>query len=397
MTDNATTARHIRLWHKDFWKISAVNLFTALSVYMLLPVLPLWLSSRLSMSPLQVAIAMAAPGVGVFLFGSMCSFLVQKYRRNKVCITAMALLAATIVAITYVADSATLIEELQLTFASVLVLRLLTGAFFGLAYLVLNSTLVVDCCETAERTLANIVSAWCYRLAMVGGPLIGLLLWHEVGAQNVFYVSAALCLVSAATLWSVNFPFKAPEETVRTFSFDRFLLPSSMALSVPVAVVSASLVLVMLSPLTVANSVFLIIGLLAAIPVQHIALNGVGRGWRVFGAAALLIASAVLSFFGGNVILAATARIIFAFAAALIVCNLHYALTETADHCQRGTAQSTFVLFSEFGVAVGVLLYLIPLTSTATDIAEVVLALSILAALCLALFTKRFIARKVKD
>lgn len=395
MTDTANTARHIRLWHKDFWKISAVNLFTALSVYMLLPVLPQWLSARLALSPVQMAVAMAAPGVGVFLFGGVCSFLVQKYRRNKVCITAMALLAATVVAITYAADNAVMLEERQLTFPCVLVLRLLTGAFFGLAYLVLNSTLVVDCCETAERTEANIVSAWGYRLAMVGGVLLGLLLQQKMDVRNVCYVSAALCILSAVTLWSVDFPFKAPEETVRTFSLDRFLLTSSMALAVPVAIVSASLVLVLLSSLTVENSLFLLAGLLAAIPVQHIALKGVVRGWRVFGAAVLLIVSAVLGFFYESEILIATARTVFALAAALIVCNLHYALTETADHCQRGTAQSTFVLFTEFGAALGVLLCLVPLTSSRLDIAEAVLALSILAALVLALFTRRFIARKV--
>ena len=170
MAEGTANGSRTMLWHKDFCKICAVNFFIALSVYMLLPVLSDWLGKELGLSPMQVAVSVAIPGIGAFFFGGTCSYLTQKYRRNMVCIIAILLLAANILAIKYIADKAEWLRQADLALCCVLVSRFFLGAFFGLAYLVLNSTLTIDCCDTSRRTRANTVSARIYLAATVGGP-----------------------------------------------------------------------------------------------------------------------------------------------------------------------------------------------------------------------------------
>ena len=79
-------AEHIGLRHRDFKKLCLANFLFALYVYMLLPVLPLWMTEMTELSRFQMSSVMAAFGVGVFSLGAFSSYLIQRYRRNKVCI-----------------------------------------------------------------------------------------------------------------------------------------------------------------------------------------------------------------------------------------------------------------------------------------------------------------------
>ena len=81
--NSQNTPVHIKLWHKDFWRMALANMFLTMSVYMLIPILPLWMLGK-GFSSSQVGCVMGAFGVGVFLFGGFCTYLVQKYRRNHI-------------------------------------------------------------------------------------------------------------------------------------------------------------------------------------------------------------------------------------------------------------------------------------------------------------------------
>jgi MFS family permease len=84
--NSQNTPVHIRLWHRDFWLMAIANLLLTAAVYILVPTLPQWLVQTQGLSMLETGVAMAAFGVGLFVFGAFVSFLVQHYRRNVVCI-----------------------------------------------------------------------------------------------------------------------------------------------------------------------------------------------------------------------------------------------------------------------------------------------------------------------
>ena len=82
--DTQNTPVHFKLWHRDFWLLAIANLFLMTSTYMLIPALPPYLMQA-GFSSLEVGSIMGAYGIGIFLLGGFCSYLVQKYRRNHVC------------------------------------------------------------------------------------------------------------------------------------------------------------------------------------------------------------------------------------------------------------------------------------------------------------------------
>ena len=141
--NSQSTPVHIRLWHKDFWLMAIANFLLSMTVYMLVPTMPQWLVETQQLGMVQAGIAMAAFGVGLFCLGAFISYLVQHYRRNMVCIYAVLAEALLIGALYY-------IDGLHMRVADpifIYVQRLAQGAAFGLAQMVLTSTLIIDTSE----------------------------------------------------------------------------------------------------------------------------------------------------------------------------------------------------------------------------------------------------------
>jgi predicted MFS family arabinose efflux permease len=82
--DTQNTPVHIKLWHKDFWRLCFANLLLMSSVYMLVFAIPYFLIQE-KYQMWQIGCVLLAYGLGLFLFGGFCSYLVQRYRRNMVC------------------------------------------------------------------------------------------------------------------------------------------------------------------------------------------------------------------------------------------------------------------------------------------------------------------------
>lgn len=93
-----------------------------------------------------------------FLFGGFCSYLVQRYRRNMVCQLSIWVWLFAFRFFTIWIRSGT-----SGFFEVLLAVRFLLGAFLGLAQMSLASTLVIDSCESFQRTEANYITSWFAR------------------------------------------------------------------------------------------------------------------------------------------------------------------------------------------------------------------------------------------
>lgn len=340
--------RHIDLHHKDFKKLCVANFLFAVSTYMMLPVLLLWTNDILDFDRCQGALGILAFGIGTFSFGGFCSYLIQRYRRNKVCILSMLLLALTSVALAYYS------QELPHHFSQkeisgiVFALRFLSGAFFGLAFLILNSTLIVDCCESANRTRANVVSLWFYRFAVVVGPLLGFLMYKETGIVNTMYYSALVAVISVGILSSVQFPFKAPDETVRLFCLDRFFNPSSYPLIFMTIAVAKVMGITLVSCKEASCFFLLLLGFVIAIGVRSFMAKAKSNHAFVYISMLILAFGIFCLSYESSVGYVLTGYGVAALSSALQVLFIN-----VGDHCQRGTSQSTYILSFELGIAAG--------------------------------------------
>ena len=348
--NSQSTPVHIRLWHKDFWLMAIANFLLAMTVYMLVPTMPKWLLETQQFSMTDAGIAMGAFGVGLFLLGAFISYLVQHYRRNLVCIYAVIAEALLIGAIYY-------IDGLHMRVADpmiVIVQRLAQGAAFGLAQMVLTSTLIIDTSESFQRTEANHSAAWFSRFALSMGPMAGLLIGRLAGFHYVLLSTIACALAVVVLVLVVNFPFRAPQDDIPTVSLDRFFLPHGFPLFVNLQLITIAVGIILSVVLSEHFYSMMMVGFAAAILSQRFVFKDAELKSEVV-TGLILIGAALLMMITRNLpIVMMAAPLFIGMGTGLIGSRFLLFFIKLSRHCQRGTSQSTFLLGWESGIAWGV-------------------------------------------
>ena len=374
--NSQSTPVHIRLWHRDFWLMAIANFLLTTSVYMLVPTMPQWLLKVQAFSPVETGIAMAAFGFGLFTLGMFVSFLVQHYRRNQVCVAAVIAVAALIGLLYYLDGQLFQFCDLQL----VIIQRFTLGAAFGLAQMVLTSTLIIDTSESFQRTEANHSAAWFSRFALSIGPMAGLLLERLVTYHVMLLAAMGCAAVVVLLILLVHFPFRAPEEDVPMVSLDRFFLPHGFPLFVNLQLITLAvgiLFSVMLSELFFA---MMMVGFLGALLAQRFVFTNAEVKSEVVSGLILMIAALLMLLTRTQQIVHFAAPAFIGFGLGLIGSRFLLFFIKLSRHCQRGTSQSTFLLGWESGIAWGLglgyaLFYAQPSRALIVSLALIVLAL----------------------
>ena len=338
-TQNAPV--HIRLWHRKFWMMAIANLLLSASVTILIPTMPLWMQYVEGLSVQETGLAMGAFGVGLFSLGGLCSFLVQHYRRNMVCVWAVVALAVT-VALPYYLHGVGLWP--------IVLLRLLQGATFGLAQIVLTSTLIIDTSESLMRTEANHSAAWFGRLALSLGPMAGLLLYPQMGFGVVSFAALGCLAVTAVLILLVHFPFRVPTDHLHVWSLDRFFLTSGWPLFVNLLLLMMPIGMLLSSHLDAQFYALMMTGFLLALLAQRFVFRDADLKSEVVSGMLFVAASLLIMLFALQSPLLAP---FLGLGLGLIGSRFLLFFVKLSHHCQRGTAQSSFLLGWESGLALG--------------------------------------------
>ena len=378
-----STPVHIKLWHKDFWLLLVADLLLTTAVYVLIPTMPKWLMETENFSTLETGLSMGAFGLGLYLLGAQCSWLVQRYRRNVVCMWAVIGLALDMVLLWYIDG----LHSEFVEFWVILLLRLLLGATFGLAQMVLASTLIIDTCESHQRTEANHSAAWFARFALSVGPLAGLLVYGMLGFDKVLYGGIGCALLAVVLIKLVTFPFRAPEEGVHVASFDRFLLSHGEALFTNLLLVSITMGLVLSLPLEVLFYALMMGGFLLALLAQRFVFRNAELKAEVVSGLILMLAALLVLLVAPT---SPVAPLLMGLSVGIIGSRFLLFFIKLSRHCQRGTSQSTFFLSWETGIALGVGLGYAAFYEQHDTLLYVCLALTVVALLMYHFFTHQW-------
>lgn len=332
------TPVHMRLWNRDFWLLAMANLLLTMAVCM-----QMVMACRIAPSAQEAAWAMAAFAIGMLLAGPFVSFLVERFRRNKVCVHAIIVVAACLVLPALWSDVAN----------GFVWVRAVTGAGFGLAEMVLYSTLVVDTCESHQRTEANYAVAWFGRLALALGPFTALVMYHKWGGAYVAWTATALALTAMVLVLVVSCPFRFPDDNRRLMSLDRFLLPSAWLLMALLFVIMAAVGMVIATQMN--DKLFfalLLVGFMMAIVAEKIVfINAELKSEAVAGLVLLVFALLLMMARGEQA--GVMAPIMVGLGTGIVGSRFLLFFIKLSDHCQRGTSQSSFFIVWETGLATG--------------------------------------------
>ena len=348
--NSQNTPIHVRLWHRDFWLMSFANMLLAMSVYILVPSLPIWLLETERFCQLEVGLSMAAFAVGLYLFGPFCSWLVQRFRRNRVCIYSIALMIGSVSILYYVQG---LRSEL-IEFWVILLQRILLGATFGLAQMILSSTLIIDTSESDKRTEANHSAAWFSRFAMSIGPIVGLVMFYYQNFDAVLLSSVFCAACAIVLILTVNFPFRTPSDTIHLVSLDRFFLPSSVPLYLNLMVIATVVGMMMSLGLSDRFYAVIMAGFLCALLAQRFVFRDAELKSEVITGLILLIAVLIMIYTRPLPIVWYIAPLFLGMSIGIVGSRFLLFFIKLSRHCQRGTSQSMYFLSSETGVALGI-------------------------------------------
>ena len=348
--NSQNTPVHIRLWHRDFWLMAMANLLLTMAVYVLIPVMPKWLLQTENITIQETGMIMGAFGVGIFLFGYLTSWLVQRFRRNIACIWAILLMAAMLGWLYYL----DLQKSQFFDFPILLVQRLALGAAFGVAQMILSSTLIIDTCESFQRTEANHSASWFSRFALSLGPLTGIIVDRLSGFSTVLLVAIGCSLVAIIFIMLVHFPFRTPEENVRVMSLDRFFLPQGWPLIINLMVVTFVVGLLLSMTTSELFYVMVMVGFFAALLAQRFMFHNADLESEVITGLVLTGVALLMMLTRQQTIVSFAAPMFIGFGLGIIGSRFLLFFIKLSRHCQRGTAQSTFFLSWESGLALGI-------------------------------------------
>ena len=340
------TPIHIKLWHKDFWLLVIADLLLTMSVYVLIPIMPLWLMDTENFTPVETGLSMGAYAVGLYLFGAQCSWLVQRYRRNVVCMWSIILVGLSVALLWYIDGLRSEFVE----FWVIMLQRLLMGAAFGLAQMILSSTLIIDTCESFQRTEANHSAAWFSRFALSLAPIGGLVAYEMLGFDKVLWGAIGCAVLSVLLIRTVSFPFRAPEEGVHVASLDRFLLPYGLVLYFNLLLMTTVVGLVLSQPLGVEFYAMLMGGFLLALLAQRFVFRDADLKSEIISGLFMLVAALLIQWvYPASPI----APLLMGLSIGIIGSRYLLFFIKLSRHCKRGTSQSTFFLSWETGITLG--------------------------------------------
>ena len=381
------TQIHISKWQRGFWLLAIANFLVAMSVYVLVPVMPLWLMEGEGFSAHDAGLAMGAFGVGIFALGGFCSYLVQRYRRNRICMEAIILMVICITLLHSFFQHDFGAVEKWWVFAQ----RILFGAVYGLAEMVLASTLIIDKCTSSMRTEANHSTSWFSRFAVALGPMVGLIVYHLTGSfWRVILVSDVCVIISLLLIRAVKFPFRAPEENTHVFSLDRFFLTQGTPLFFNIFLIMLPVGMLFSLALPWMFYAMMMVGFVLALMAQRFVFqNAELKSEVVTGMILIVAAMQIMHVYSIDKVIYVAPTMI-GLAIGIIGSRFLLFFIKLSRHCQRGTSSSTFLLGWESSIAIGIGIGYISFSGQSDRLLVVAEVISILAAAMYLSFTHQW-------
>lgn len=308
---------------------------------MFLPVVPVCMGRILGGEMGGICASVLLFWVGICLPAPFCNYWLDAYRRKNVALWALVGIVCATMAFLF--DGPQWVRG---------VARMMQGASYCVFQIALGSTLLLDLSDTKKRTEAAHVYYWFTRLALVFGPLSGILLPVHYGVRLFAGVSVALLLCAGVLIVTMRVPFRAPLEP-SWCTFDRFWLPRGFRLFVPLMGVAFSAGLMLGQYRDVEFYLFLAVGFWLALWGHHFFFRGKLQTELAVGFV-VLSASALLWGLSGDME-GMEWSIALCLGSGLGFVTSRYLLSyiRICEHCERGTAQTSYLLGWDAGLWAG--------------------------------------------
>jgi len=205
--------------------ILSANFLLYFGFYLLLPVLPFYLTEIFQTTKSGIGFVLACYTVAALIVRPFSGFLLDTFARKPLYLLAY-FVFTTIFAGYLVAGTLFLF----------ILLRILHGFSFGMVS-VAGNTIVIDITPSSRRGEALGYYGLANNIAMAVGPMIGLFLHDHYSFDVIFTCSLASCVLGFMIACSIRIPAK-PQIKKEPLSFDRFILIKGLPVGIALLLLS---------------------------------------------------------------------------------------------------------------------------------------------------------------
>ena len=337
-----------KLWTLHFMRICLANLLLFMSLYLLYPVLPVMMASRLGVPVSQTGVIFILFTLAMFFIGPFHAYLVDVYKRKYICMLSFGVMVAATAGYTLVQNATHL-----------LMLCIVQGLSFGMAATA-GITLAIDITNSTFRSAGNVVFSWAARLGMI----IGVYLFRTHGFETLLYVAVALGALGILFVSRVYVPFRAPIG-MKVCSMDRFLLLRGLipAFNLILIAFIPGLMLPVLAgapsdvPVggeTVPFFALVGCGFLLSVLIVKLFFRYDNKMWLQIVVGLVTVIGSMAMLFSPETSWNAPAAVLMGLGLGLVTPEFLMMFVKLSQHCQRGTANTTHLLAWELGVGLGI-------------------------------------------
>lgn len=351
---NKTMTTRPVFWTKDFILAFASNLLLFFSFYMLIPVLPFYLTENLGTSNSMAGIVLSLYTVSALLIRPFSGFLVDKFARKPLyllCYGVFCVIFAGYVVAT--------------TLMLFILMRVMHGAAFGIST-VSGNTIAVDVMTPERRGEGIGYFGMSSNIAMAIGPVAGLWIQKNYSFDALFLAAFASSFIGWLTITFIK-PIKKEHPapgTKQPVSLDRFILLKALPcvgllFLAGVGYGSVLNYVGLYSETASFNSsgglffTILAVGIVLARVISAKSINNGKIVAMVYAGTAALILSFVLFAFCRNAVMLYSVAFLLGIGFGYLSPAFQTMFINLAGHDQRGTATATYLTFWDLGIGSG--------------------------------------------
>lgn len=200
-----------KLFTRSYVAILAANFLMFMGFYLLLPILPFYLSESYGIDKAMIGTALSCYVVAALCIRPFAGYLLDTFARKPLYLLAYGVF--TIVFASYI---------LAGVLVMFIVLRILHGASFGVVT-VAGNTIVIDVMPSSRRGEGLGYYGMANNFAMSVGPMLGLFMHDHFSFEFIFLCSFCSCILGFVCASSVKTRVRPPEQR-KPISLDRFIL-----------------------------------------------------------------------------------------------------------------------------------------------------------------------------
>lgn len=200
-----------RLWTWGYLNVCIANFLMACSFNLLMPSIPLYITEKLGVPQTKTGIVLASYAIAILIIRPFSGYIVDLYSRKKVLLLSFICYVAIFVGYFYA--TAILIF---------VIVRFMHGVMWGLST-VSSSTLAIDLVPSERRAEGIGYYGTFMNVAMAIGPFIAIHIYQTYSFQTLLYCAISMGILGIIAVMLIKAP-QRPKVERQKLSFDRFFL-----------------------------------------------------------------------------------------------------------------------------------------------------------------------------